>query len=51
MEGMEDLPKETCEDKFREAVGDFQRAGVRPEESKDEDNSDNDDNKTEEGEE
>ena len=30
MEGMDDLPNETWEDKFSEAVKDLQREGVRP---------------------
>ena len=49
MEEMEELPKETWEDKFREAMEYFQRAGVMPEVSKDEDNGGDDNDNGEEG--
>ena len=48
---MEELPKETCEDRFRDAVEDLQRPGVRPEESEDNDDGGKDNEKREEGEE
>ena len=49
---MEELPKETWDDKFHEAVEDLQRAGVRPTGSEDnEDGGNNDDNGDEGGEE
>ena len=51
MEGMEELPKETWEDKFCETMEDLQRAGVRPKGRKDEDNGGDDDKNGEEGEE
>ena len=43
MEGMEELPEETWEDKFCEAVEDLQRAGISPKGSKDNDGGDNND--------
>ena len=43
MEEMEELLKETWEDKFCEAVEDIQRMGFSSEGSEDDDNSDDDD--------
>ena len=51
MDGMEEIPKETWEDKFFEAVEDLQREGVRPKGIKEDDDGDKDDNiRGEEGE-
>ena len=44
IEGMEEIPKDTWEDKFCEAVEDLQREGVRPEGSKDSKNGGDEDN-------
>ena len=43
IEGMEEIPKDTWEDKFCEAVEDIQRMGFSSEGSEDDDNSDDDD--------
>ena len=50
-EEMEELPKETWDDKFHEAVEDLQRAGVRPTGSEDNEDGGNNEDNGDEGEE